>query len=142
MFDLDTAMEIAVQAHKGQTQKNGQPYILHPLRLMLKLQTEQEMITAVLHDVLEDSEFTFDDLKRQGCPEAILQALDCLTRRKEERYSDYILRVKNNELARKVKLVDLQDNMDVLRLTKLTKKDLDRLQHYHISWNVLNNVQE
>lgn len=142
MFDLNKAIEIALQAHKGQVQKNGQAYILHPLRLMLQMQTEQEMITAVLHDVVEDSDFTFNDLKEKGCPQDILQALDCLTHRKDEPYSDYIMRIKKNDLACRVKLLDLQDNMNVLRLSELTEKDLRRLQMYHVSWNVLNNVQE
>lgn len=142
VFDLNTAIEIAVEAHKGQKQKNGLPYILHPLRLMMQMSTEQEMITAVLHDVVEDSELSFADLKNKGCPAEIITALDCLTHCSDEHYSDYILRIKKNELARRVKLADLRDNMDVLRLSQLTEKDLARLQRYHISWNVLNNVQE
>lgn len=142
MFELNTAIEIAVEAHKGQKQKSGQPYILHPLRLMLQMQTEQEMITAVLHDVVEDSPFTFDELKNKGCPPEIVAALDCLTHRENEHYSDYIMRIKKNDLARKVKMADLRDNMDILRLSELREKDLTRLQRYHVSWNVLNNIQE
>ena len=99
---LDRAIQIAVQAHSGQKEKNGSPYILHPVRLMLKMQNELEMMAAILHDVVEDAEWTLGDLRQEGFSEALLQAVDCLTHRKQVRYRDYIQRISGNPVARKV----------------------------------------
>lgn len=134
MSDLQRALEIAVEAHKGQVQKNGLPYVLHPLTLMLSVQSAEAKMAAVLHDVVEDSDWTMDDLRGEGFSTAVIDALDCLTHRGGESYDDYIERIAINTIARDVKLSDLEDNMNILRIHDLKQKDLDRLQKYHTAW--------
>ncbi len=131
-------MEIAVEAHKGQLQKNGLPYVLHPLKLMLSVESTTAKIVAVLHDVIEDSPWTLPQLKAEGFPQEILDALDCLTHQEHEDYNNYINRISTNKLAREVKLADLKDNMDITRITDdLNHKDFQRLIKYHNAWQQL-----
>ncbi len=130
MSHLEKAITIAVTAHRGQRDKAGQPYILHPLRLMQKCSTEAEMIVAVLHDVIEDTDVTTDHLEREGFDTEVIQALRCLTKTKGEHYPDFIERVSKNQLARRVKILDLTDNMDASRLTSFTDADGTRLKRY------------
>ncbi|MCW5888103.1 MAG: phosphohydrolase [Anaerolineales bacterium] len=137
MADLATAIQVALTAHAGQQDKAGQPYILHPLRLMLRMSTPEEMIVAVLHDVVEDSQTTRADLERMGFAEPILDALDALTHREEQSYEDYIAAIKQVPLARRVKLADLEDNSNILRLSEVTQASLERLQKYHTAWQTL-----
>jgi (p)ppGpp synthase/HD superfamily hydrolase len=127
---LDNAILLAAQVHRGQKDKAGAPYILHPLRVMLRLKSEEEMLAAVLHDVVEDSACTLADLEHAGFPPQVIEAVDCLTRREGEAYEAFIERLKPNRLARRVKLADLEDNLDVRRLSQLGEKDLERLQTY------------
>lgn len=134
---LETAIGIALEAHQGQQSKNSTPYILHPLHLMLQMETEEEMITAVLHDVIEDTSVTLADLEEVGFAEVVLAALALLTHAKSMPYDEYILAIKKNPLARKVKLADLQHNMDIRRLPEVGEKDLARLQKYGRAWQVL-----
>ena len=107
------------------------PYILHPLWLMLRFESVDAMIVAVLHDAIEDSELTLDDLAREGFSPAVIDAVDALTHRPAESYDDYLRRVRANELARRVKLVDLEHNMDLRRIESVSKKDLERIHKYH-----------
>lgn len=123
---LAEALDIAFNAHKGQTDKAGQPYILHPLRLMFSLQDDKSKIVALLHDVIEDTTITIEDLKNKGFPQDIIEAIEALTKRPNETYQDFIERVSNNELAKTVKIADLKDNMNLTRLTELSNKDIDR----------------
>jgi GTP diphosphokinase / guanosine-3',5'-bis(diphosphate) 3'-diphosphatase len=109
---LDRAIQIAVEAHRGQLDKQGEPYILHPLRVMVQVVEDNERIAAALHDVVEDSEWTLDDLRREGFEEAVIEAVDALTRREGEAYLDYVDRAGANKIARMVKLADLRDNGD------------------------------
>ncbi|MFO7681051.1 MAG: GTP pyrophosphokinase [Chloroflexota bacterium] len=134
---LNKAIQIAVQAHDGQYDKSGRAYILHPLQVMFQMSTDEDMIVAVLHDVVEDSDWTLDKLRGQGFSERILEALEALTKREDEAYSDFIDRAAANPIARRVKLADLHDNMRVTRLREITQKDLDRLVKYHDAWNRL-----
>jgi len=127
---LKEAICLAATLHDGQTDKGGKPYILHPLRIMLKCETNDERIVAILHDVVEDTELTIEKLYEMGFPDHIVDAVDCLTKRKKETYDEYIERIGKNELARKVKMLDLEDNMDLSRLKKVTEKDLERLKKY------------
>lgn len=127
---LERALRIAVNAHAGQKDKAGAPYILHPLRVMMKMESDWEMIAAVLHDVIEDTTCTLETLRRKGFPEEIITALDHLTRRESETYPDFINRVKLNGLALRVKLGDLEDNMNADRLPLITEKDQQRLEKY------------
>jgi (p)ppGpp synthase/HD superfamily hydrolase len=132
MADLQRAIEIAVDAHRGQRQRNGLPYVLHPLTLMLRMDSLPAQMVAVLHDVVEDSEWTLSQLEAEGFAPEILEAIDCLTHRPDEPYEAYVDRL--NALARQVKLADLRDNMDIQRLPKLHDRDLDRLRRYHQAW--------
>lgn len=134
---LERAISIAAQAHDGQRDKAGNPYILHPLQLMLQMDTEEEMIVAVLHDVVEDSDWTLAKLQAEGFSENILTALDALTKRENEEYADFIERAALDPIARRVKLADLQDNMRITRLQAITEKDLNRLVKYHQAWKRL-----
>ena len=130
MATLDHAIQIAVQAHAGQKDKAGKPYILHPLRLMLKMHTDTERIAAVLHDVVEDSDWSLEGLCQQGFQEEVITALDCLTRKENETYESFIERVNTNPTARTVKIADLQDNMDLERINNPTEEDFARIEKY------------
>ena len=128
---LDRAKAIATSAHEGQVDKAGKPYIEHPIRVMNMGKTVEEKIVGVLHDVVEDSEWTFEMLEKEGMPKEVVDALKCVTKLSEdEDYDHFIARVKTNPLAVKVKLNDLKDNMDITRLGKVTEKDLPRLNKY------------
>jgi (p)ppGpp synthase/HD superfamily hydrolase len=131
---LEDAIALAVEAHRGQRDKAGQTYILHPLRLMLRQHGDTARMVAVLHDVVEDSSYTLERLRELGYPEEVLGALDCLTKREGETYEAFIERIRPHALARRVKLSDLEDNMDVRRLPTLTAKDAERLTRYRAAW--------
>ena len=127
---LEEAIEIAVVSHSGQKDKGGSPYILHPLRLLMKMDNEQEMIVAVLHDVVEDTAQTLDDLKAKGFPDRVIDAIKHLTRMKRESYARFIERIKEDPIAVRVKIADLEDNMDIKRLKMLTSTEIKRLNKY------------
>ncbi|MFC1851884.1 GTP pyrophosphokinase [candidate division CSSED10-310 bacterium] len=134
MATLEKAIEIAAQVHEKQVDKAGEVYILHPLRLMLKMDTPLKMIVAVLHDVVEDSALNLEDLKAKGFSDTVLSSIDCLSRRPGEDYQKFIERVALNDTAREVKIADLEDNMNLQRLKKLDEKGLKRLEKYHKAW--------
>jgi hypothetical protein len=128
---LDRAKAIATSAHEGQVDKAGKPYIEHPMRVMNMGKTVEEKIAGVLHDVVEDSDWTFEMLEKEGIPKDVMDALRCVTKLSEdEDYDHFIERVKTNPLAVKVKLNDLKDNMDITRLGEVAEKDLGRLNKY------------
>lgn len=130
MNQLEKAITMSAAGHTGQTDKAGQPYILHPLRIMLKMSTVEEQIVAVLHDVVEDTDLSIDDLRLAGFNDEICEALDRLTHRPGEDYMAYIDRISENRLASKVKLADLDDNLCVDRLPELSAQDLARTKKY------------
>lgn len=130
MNQLEKAIKIALQAHEKQVDKAGKTYLLHPLRLMVQMPTEELQIIAVLHDVVEDSEFTFEDLIKEGFSAEIIEALRALTKLENEDYADFIKRVKDNPLAIPVKLADLKDNSNLARLPNPTEIDLERVKKY------------
>ena len=131
MSTLQRAIEIATQAHQGQFDKSGKDYIGHPLRVMEMGKTEEEKIVGVLHDVVEDTEWTFEALEAEGFSQEVIAALKCVTKISEnENYDDFIERVRRNPLAVAVKLNDLTDNMDIRRLPYLSDKDVKRLKKY------------
>src|SRR5688572_27030190 len=140
MSKLEDAIALAVEAHRGQKDKSGEPYILHPLRVMFSCETEVERIVAVLHDVVEDTGRTFDDLRKLGFSEEVLTALDCVTKREGEDYEQFIERAAANSVARKVKLADLKDNMDLRRLPAMEQQDMDRLRKYVTAWRRLTSA--
>ncbi len=139
---LERAVQIAVKAHAGQWDRGGLPYILHPLRLMLQMSSPAAMMVAVLHDVVEDSAWTLESLRKEGFPEEVIAAVDALTHRAGETYDDYLQRVKQNPLAVVVKLRDLEDNSNILRLQALEEKDCRRLQQYHRAYRYLTTGKE
>jgi (p)ppGpp synthase/HD superfamily hydrolase len=128
---LEAAIALACESHRGQTDKGGRPYILHPLRLMLGFDSTSEQVVAVLHDVVEDSSVTLEQLRELGFDSSVVDALDCLTRRRAESYDDFVDRVAGNPLATRVKLRDIQDNLDLSRLGTLNAEDLQRIAKYH-----------
>ena len=131
MSTLPRAIEIATEAHKGQFDKAGNEYIGHPLRVMEMGRTEEEKIVGVLHDLVEDTDWTFDMLEAEGFAPEIIAALKCVTKLSEnENYDAFIERVRKNPLATAVKINDLTDNMDIRRLPYLSDKDVKRLKKY------------
>mgnify|MGYP001418253065 FL=1 len=130
-MNLERAIEIAVTAHKGQVDKSGAPYILHPLRVMMSLETEGERIVAVLHDVVEDcEEWPLQRLREEGLPEELATALESVTRNDGETYTEFIERSKTNAIGRRVKAADLRDNMDLSRIENPTEQDHRRTKKY------------
>ena len=127
---LEKAIQIAVEAHMGQIDKAGKPYILHPLRVMQNVSSTKAKIVAILHDVIEDTTVTLDDLKNYGFDEDILYSLKLLTHKAGVPYMEYIENLKNDAIAKEVKLADLTDNMDITRLEELTDKDIKRIVKY------------
>lgn len=139
MPNLERAIQIAVAAHAGQTDKVGNPYILHTLTVMFKLSTEAEMIVGVLHDVIEDTDVDAKYLREQGFSNEIVSAIQAMTHADNESYEDYVQRVSENPIAIRVKLADLEHNMDVRRLTNsdLNGKFDERIRRYHKAWHFL-----
>ena len=124
------ALEIAISAHKGQKDLGGRDYIEHPKAVANLLETDEEKTIGYLHDVLEDTSITEEDLVTMGISSEIVSAIKVLTKKRGEPYTEYIERVKENELARKVKIADLQHNMDLSRIPNPTKRDFERLEKY------------
>ncbi len=142
MATLDDAILIAVKAHRGQTDKAGHPYIFHPIRMMLRFRDRSRQMAAILHDVVEDSDWTLDGLLDAGIPQEVVNAVDHLTSRKDETYEEFIERASKNPIAAAVKLADLEDNMDLRRLTEVGEKDLIRLRKYREAWGKLTKQAE
>ena len=139
---LEDAILLAAQAHRGQRDKAGAPYILHPLRMMLRLRSPHAMMAAVLHDVVEDTPWTLDQLRQAGYPPAVVAAVECLTARADESYEAFIERVQGNPIARQVKIADLEDNMDIRRLPVIGERDAARLSKYRRAWEWLTAEEE
>lgn len=128
MSTIVRAIEIAYLAHEGQKDKSDADYIHHPLRVMERGKTEIEKICGVLHDVVEDSDWTAEDLRNEGFSEEVISVIKCLSKETEnEDYDVFIERVAKDPIAIRVKLNDLLDNMDITRLNELNEKDLNRL---------------
>ena len=157
-MNLQRAIEIAVEAHKGQVDKGGNLYVLHPLRVMMSLDTEDEKIVGVLHDVVEDCEckgWTWDRLRSQGFSEKIIDALQSVSKTPEEEvefshlkktgsedavrqhYFAFVRRAAANEIGRKVKVADIKDNLDISRIEELIVRDIVRLERYKAALNIL-----
>lgn len=130
MSTLEKAVEIAAINHAGDTDKAGSPYLLHPLRLMFAVRTEFEMIAAVLHDVVEDTSISLEDLKNEGFHPDVIRAVDALTKKPGESRIEAANRAASNAIARNVKLADVTDNMDLKRISEPEDKDFERLKEY------------
>ena len=152
-MNLEKAIKIAVEAHTGQLDKGGNPYILHPLRVMLSLNSEEERIVGVLHDVVEDCEgWSWERLKEQGCSDKIIEALKSVSKtleeekqfkemddpdEKMEHYLQFIQRAKTNKIGRNVKAADIRDNLDISRIDDITERDINRLNRYKKALSIL-----
>jgi (p)ppGpp synthase/HD superfamily hydrolase len=138
---LEKAIKIATEAHKGQVDKYGAPYIGHVTRVMNAGATEDEKIVGMLHDLIEDTDWEFADLEKEGFPQYIIDAVRCVTKTsEEENYDDFVKRTATNSLAIKVKLNDLTDNMDIRRMPEVTEKDLKRLNKYLKAYKYLESL--
>lgn len=133
------ALELAVEKHKNQTDKAGNPYILHPLHVMENVNSKEGKIVAILHDIIEDTDITEDYLLKIGLSKRIVDAVVALTRSKDIDYQEYIKNLGSNPLAKEVKLADLEHNMDLKRLPTLEEKDLERNRKYQIAYHYLIN---
>jgi (p)ppGpp synthase/HD superfamily hydrolase len=140
MATLDRAIQIAAQVHQDQKDKYGAPYILHPIRVMMRENSEIEKIVAILHDVVEDSDLTINDLRNDGFSSEIVEAVDALSKRDGEIYDDYINRTTLNDIAVKVKIADLEDNMDLKRIKVVTEKNKQSMAIYHKAWLKLSKI--
>ena len=130
-MNLERAIEIAQEAHKGVKDKGGHDYINHSIRVMHAMSNDQEKIVAILHDVVEDSDWTFERLKEEGFEDSVIESLRCVTKYSEEEdYQEFIRRAATNKIATKVKMADIEDNLDLSRLGTLTEKDLTRIEKY------------
>ena len=130
-MNLERAIEIAQEAHKGVKDKGGHDYIHHPIRVMHAMSNDQEKIVAILHDVVEDSDWTFERLKEEGFEDSVIESLRCVTKYSEEEdYQEFIKRAATNKIATKVKMADIEDNLDLSRLGTLTEEDLTRIEEY------------
>ena len=130
MATLEQAISLAAKQHEGQVDKANAPYILHPLRVMLNVPTIEHKIVAVLHDILEDTETTIEDLYQFGFQEHIIDAIVALTKKQGETRLEAAQRARLNPIARVVKLADINDNMDLSRIQSPTVKDFERLKEY------------
>jgi (p)ppGpp synthase/HD superfamily hydrolase len=146
MSTLERAIAIAAEAHAGQFDKAGSNYILHPLRVMLKVSTIEERIVAVLHDVCEDCPgWSLQRLRSEGFSEEIISAISSVTKRPEEDgdngYFRFVRRAASNPIGRRVKLADLQDNLDITRIVNPTKRDHDRLERYRKAIDLIQRLE-
>jgi (p)ppGpp synthase/HD superfamily hydrolase len=130
MPSLEHAISIAASAHAGYRTENDDPYILHPLRVMLGLNDEDERIVGVLHDVVEKTGWTLENLRHEGFPDQIIEAVDAVTRRHGEDYFDFVQRTRSNDLGRRVKIMDLKDNIAKARSVQQTQQGEEKLAKY------------
>ena len=135
---LDRALRLAVQVHTGHVDRGGKPYLLHVLQVVAACRDDLDAATvAALHDVVEDSSLTCKHLREQGFPAEVVEAVDALTRREGEAYEDAIERASSLPLARRVKIADLESNLDLRRLSQVATNDVGRLQRYVKAWKRL-----
>lgn len=135
----EKAYEIAKKAHLGQVDKAGEDYIKHPEKVASFVKTDEEKAVAYLHDVIEDTELTLEDLNKYDFSKEVLETVDIITKKRGEDYQSYLNSVKKNKLARAVKLADLRHNSDLTRLIKVTEKDIKRKEKYQKAIDFLNS---
>lgn len=127
---VNRALCLAYEAHQGQFDKSGVPYVFHPLHLAEQMPDEESIVAALLHDVVEDTDYSLEDLKSMGFPPKALEAVALLTHEGEEPYLRYVARIKENPIAKRVKLADLRHNSDLSRIRQVTERDLERVEKY------------
>ena len=135
--NTNKALGLAYEAHKGQLDKSGVPYVFHPLHLAEQMDDEESIVAALLHDVVEDTAYTLEDLRAMGFPARALEAVALLTHDPAEPYLSYVARVKENPIARRVKLADLRHNSDLSRISRVTERDLERVKKYDAAIRLL-----
>ena len=138
-FQIEKAYELAKKAHLGQVDKAGEAYIKHPEKVASFVKTDEEKAVAYLHDIIEDTELTLEDLGEYGFSKEVIEAVDIITKKRGEDYQSYLNSVKKNKLARAVKLADLRHNSDLTRLAKVTEKDIKRKEKYQKAIDFLNS---
>ena len=131
------AMRLCYEAHRDQTDKSGVPYVFHPIHLAEQMRDEDTTVTALLHDVIEDTVYTFDDLVKMGFSENVITALKLLTHDKSVPYMEYVAKIKENPVAKAVKLADLAHNSDLSRLNSIDDKARSRIQKYEAAKKLL-----
>jgi len=131
------AMRLSFEAHKNQVDKSGMPYVYHPFHLAEQMETEETVIVALLHDVVEDTDYTLDDIRAMGFPDSVVEALALLTHDKSVPYMDYVAQIKDNPIAKAVKLADLKHNSDLSRLDIIDEKALKRVEKYAAAMRTL-----
>ena len=141
MSTLERAIALAAKAHEGQVDKAGAPYVLHPLRMMLRVATTEERITAVLHDVVEDCGVSLEALRAEGFSGAVIDAIDAVTIRPEEPYETFVRRAAANPIGRRVKLADLEDNSDLSRIANPTARDHERIAKYRRAMDTIHALE-
>lgn len=124
------ALKLSFEAHKNQVDKSGMPYVYHPFHLAEQMETEDAVIVALLHDVVEDTDYTFDDIKELGFSKRVIEALELMTHDKSVPYMDYVTKIKNNPIAKAVKIADLKHNSDLSRLDVVDDKARKRVEKY------------
>lgn len=137
---IQKALEIAILAHEGQRDKAGKPYLLHPIIVATEMLTDDEIIVALLHDVIEDSDYTIEDLEGAGFSAPVIEAVQLLTHKQGVSYDEYIEGISKNKLATKVKMADLTHNADLSRLPAVTEQDLNRQKKYKKAFDFLLSV--
>ena len=137
MATLESAIQLAAAAHSGQQDKAGKPYILHPIRVMLSVSTTDEQIAAILHDTVEDTDVTYEQLSEAGFSAEIISAVRALTKLDGESRVEAARRAVKHPIARQVKLADVKDNLDISRIPHLTDKDHARLDEYKLVQEIL-----
>lgn len=138
---LEKAEKLAREAHQGQKDKSGADYIGHPIRVSARCKSPKAKIAGLLHDTIEDTYVTAQTLKEAGFDDDIVDAVLTLTRQKDETYAEYIVRASQNEIAKEVKIADLEDNLDIRRLNDITEKDMLRIRKYLHSWRYLKGLE-
>lgn len=133
------AMHICFEAHRDQLDKSGIPYVFHPIHLAEQMMDEDTTIVALLHDVMEDTDYTLQMLRDEGFSEEVLEALVLLTHKDEENYLDYVKRIKDNPIAKAVKLADLKHNSDLTRLNMVDEIAVKRKEKYQEAMALLNS---
>lgn len=136
------AMKLIYEKHMNQYDKSNLPYVFHPLLVASQMDDENTTLTALLHDIVEDTDITFDDLKAEGFPDEVICALKLLTHNNNVDYYKYVENLSDNDIARKVKMCDLKHNMDLSRLDEITPKDIKRYEKYNSCYNYLEKIEK
>ena len=131
------ALKLCFEAHKDQVDKSGMPYVFHPFHLAEQMTDEETTVVALLHDVIEDTDYTLEDLAEMGFSENVLRAISLMTHDEGVPYMDYVARIKANPIARAVKLADLRHNSNISRLDKVGTSDFERVEKYKKAINLL-----